>query len=198
MGGKDLPEFRSFTSRFIGRASQLITDVIILPPPPSPAKEYSIQEDKATHFKAVWDTGASSTAITQRVVDELKLAPTGMRQVHTASGTVLSESYAVAVALPNRVIIPLINATKSDLGNCAIDVLIGMDVIGQGDFAVTEENGCTVMSYRWPHCATIDYNADAENIKLNRALAANKQNRHKQPTSQKAKKAKRKKSRRKR
>lgn len=32
-----------------------------------------------------------------------------------------------------------------------LDVLIGMDIITTGDFAITEDNGNTVVSYRIPH-----------------------------------------------
>jgi hypothetical protein len=37
------------------------------------------------------------------------------------------------------------------------DALIGMDVITQGDFAITNLNGKTVMSFRVPSIAMIDF-----------------------------------------
>ena len=38
-----------------------------------------------------------------------------------------------------------------------IDVLIGMDIITLGDFAITNFGGKTVMSYRYPSVCTIDF-----------------------------------------
>ncbi len=37
------------------------------------------------------------------------------------------------------------------------DVLIGMDIIGAGDFAVTNLNGKTTFSYRYPSMERIDF-----------------------------------------
>jgi hypothetical protein len=45
--------------------------------------------------------------------------------------------------------------TKGDLGST--DVLIGMDVICKGDFALTHKGGKTVFSFRYPSIATIDF-----------------------------------------
>jgi uncharacterized protein YchJ len=37
------------------------------------------------------------------------------------------------------------------------DVLIGMDIITRGDFAVTNSDGRTTFSYRWPSTKRIDF-----------------------------------------
>jgi hypothetical protein len=37
------------------------------------------------------------------------------------------------------------------------DVLIGMDIIGEGDFAVTHQDGKTTFSFRVPSLKTIDF-----------------------------------------
>jgi len=37
------------------------------------------------------------------------------------------------------------------------DVLIGMDVITQGDFAITNKDGMTTFSFRTPSLITIDF-----------------------------------------
>lgn len=45
--------------------------------------------------------------------------------------------------------------TGNDLGD--VDMLIGMDVISKGDFAVTNVGGITTFSFRIPSQETIDY-----------------------------------------
>ena len=47
--------------------------------------------------------------------------------------------------------------------NC--DVLIGMDVITSGDFAVSNHNGKTVFSFRVPSVETTDYVKKAQFIR---------------------------------
>lgn len=103
----------------------------------------------------IWDTGASSSFITQKVVDALSLKPTGMTEVKTAGGSHTSPTFLVAFILPNNVII---GQLKVPVGTIAGgDVLIGMDVITLGDFSVSNFEGITRMSFRIPSSAKIDY-----------------------------------------
>ncbi len=107
-------------------------------------------------FKGLWDTGASASAINHRVVKECGLLPIGRSQVQTADGLRDSEIYGINMYLPNQVAIGEIRATCGDLGPNT-DVLIGMDVITTGDFAVTNANNRTVMSFRFPSIEHIDF-----------------------------------------
>jgi len=45
-----------------------------------------------------------------------------------------------------------------------VDAIIGMDVICKGDFAITNVNGETRMSFRYPSVGTIDYVVEANKI----------------------------------
>ncbi len=45
----------------------------------------------------------------------------------------------------------------SEIGNQGIDLLIGMDIIGLGDFAVTNLNGVTQFTFRLPSVESIDF-----------------------------------------
>lgn len=107
-------------------------------------------------FAAIWDTGASASAITQNVVDQCGLAPIGMTKVQTADGEVDAELYLVNMGLPNQVGFMHLQVTKANLGANA-DVLIGMDIISQGDFTVTNKGAVTVFSYRYPSVVHIDF-----------------------------------------
>lgn len=109
---------------------------------------------------AVWDTGASGSVITQNVVDALKIQPTGMTQVNTASGQEVSPVYLVDFMLPNAVIIQGLRVTLGKLAN--FDVLIGMDVINVGDFSITNVNQKTKMTFRVPSSVEIDYVKEME------------------------------------
>lgn len=47
------------------------------------------------------------------------------------------------------------------IGEQGIDVLIGMDVISKGDFAISNYNGKTQFSFRIPSQNDVDYKAEA-------------------------------------
>jgi hypothetical protein len=79
-----------------------------------------------------------------------------MAVVHTASGQRTTSVYFVSVFLPNKVVLPQLRVTEGDLPGDT-DVLIGMDIIGQGDFAVTNKDGKTVFSFRIPSLDRIDF-----------------------------------------
>ncbi len=112
---------------------------------------------KYTSIKAIWDTGASGSAITKKVAQQLGLIPTGMAQVNTANGMAVQNTYTIDIGLPNKVIIQSIIATEIDALAAGCDALIGMDVITLGDFSITNHNGTTCMSFRIPSGQEIDY-----------------------------------------
>ena len=108
-------------------------------------------------FNAIWDTGATGTAITSNVVKSLGLIPTGGKNVSTANGIIYQNTHIINVGIPNLAIIQGLVAT--DLGSLAggCDVLIGMDIINLGDFSITNHNGITCLSFRMPSSHEIDY-----------------------------------------
>lgn len=59
--------------------------------------------------------------------------------------------------LRNNVIVSDILVIGSEIGNQGIDLLIGMDIIGLGDFAVTNLNGVTQFTFRLPSVESIDF-----------------------------------------
>ena len=113
------------------------------------------EEPPYEQFQAIWDTGATGSAITQEVVDRLQVKPIGMAQVGHANGHTNAEVYLINVKLPNEVAFVGIRATKLKLTDT--DMLIGMDVITMGDFAITNVSGKTAYSFRVPSIECIDY-----------------------------------------
>lgn len=113
--------------------------------------------NKSASLKAIWDTGATGSAITKKIVQQLGLIPTGMSQVHTANGTVAQKTYTIDIRLPNNVMIQEIIATEVDALSGGCDALIGMDIITLGDFSITNHNNNTCMSFRFPSLHEIDY-----------------------------------------
>lgn len=100
-------------------------------------------------YTGIWDTGASGSVITRRVIENLGLQSVDRAPVSTAAGVRESDVYLVNIALPSQVGFKGLRVTEGDI--LGVDVLIGMDIICLGDFAITHESeGDLVMSYRTP------------------------------------------------
>lgn len=114
----------------------------------------SVDDLQKVSINALWDTGATNCVITQRIVDALGLLPITHTQVHDASGMRPSLVYAVTLILPNM----RVDISFATLGIIiSADMLIGMDVINLGDFAITNKNNNTIFSFRMPSQKHIDY-----------------------------------------
>lgn len=142
----------SFTIKWDNRVNQLITDCHIA----LPVKDEAVfDEDTLEDFKALWDTGATGTVISKAVVDKLGLIPTGKTVCHHAAGSSSVNVYDICIALPNKVAIPLLRVTEGTL--FGFDVLIGMDIIGKGDFSISNYSNKTVLSFRFPSSQETDF-----------------------------------------
>ena len=105
-------------------------------------------------FRGIWDTGANCSAITQKVVDALSLEPVNFVVVGHAHGFADTGEYLVNFSLPNMIGISQLRVIRGMFDDC--DILIGMDIINRGDFAVSNYNGKTTFSFRIPSVADVD------------------------------------------
>ena len=143
--------FNCFTLDCPGLARTLITQVQIgLPFDPATSKEPSLSKT----FIAIWDTGATGSVIMQKVIDELGLKDSGMTTAIGIEGEHPTNTYLVSIALPNRIAFPSIRVTSGKVLHA--DVLIGMDIISNGDFSVSNYGGKTCFSFRIPSIERID------------------------------------------
>lgn len=116
-------------------------------------------EPENFEFTALWDTGATHSVISQACVDACGLAPTGVAQVRGVHGQQTRPTFLVNIILPDAVVMTGVRVTLGELGGA--DLLIGMDIITQGDFSVTNAGGTTKFSFRIPSMEHIDYAAQA-------------------------------------
>jgi predicted aspartyl protease len=147
------PNSQSFTATAAGLRRELITPCEI-------SAAFDPAADPKTHaqlfdFQAIWDTGATNSVISPKVVAACGLKPIGMTEVHTANGTCKAEQYSVNIYLPNKVAFQSVRVTNQPL--IGTPILIGMDIIATGDFAVTNVGGKTTFSFRWPSLERIDF-----------------------------------------
>ena len=108
------------------------------------------------HYTALWDTGSTMTVISDYLAKEMKLEPVGEMIADTAGGKYVAKRYIISLHLPNRLNIENVMISSGKLGP-GIDILIGMDIITLGDFAITNYNNKTVFSFRFPSSEVIDF-----------------------------------------
>lgn len=98
---------------------------------------------------ALWDTGASRTCVSQRLIKALGLPLTVFDSIITAAGVMPCGVYCVDILLPGDILIK--NIKVLDIPDTtACDVLIGMDVICRGDLAISNAANATWVSFRSP------------------------------------------------
>jgi len=112
---------------------------------------------KHLELKAIWDCGADGSFITKNVAKELKLKPINEIKVIGIGGFTIGKLYLIDIYLSNKIKIRKIIVTECKELVEDYDVLIGMDIISKGDFAVSNFNGKTVFTFRVPSKETIDF-----------------------------------------
>jgi len=137
----------SFTSKYNGLARSLHTPVNV---------ESAINPVVKIKIDALWDTGAGSSLIRPEVAAKLHLQPVSKTLISTPTDKdVPSNVYLIHIYLPNGAKIINVHACEGIPNSC--DMLIGMDVISLGDFAVTNFSGRTMFSFRIPSMTEIDF-----------------------------------------
>ena len=144
---KKTEQGHSFTKIYNGIVRSLPTTVFV---------ESAANPDKQVEANALWDTGASSSLIRPEIAAKLNLKPISKTLMATPSDkAVPSNIYLINLYLPSKARIVKIQALEVIPNSC--DMLIGMDVIVLGDFAVTNFNGQTIFSFRVPSLTGIDF-----------------------------------------
>jgi len=148
----------AFTTKANGYLRELSNEILVSP---SSSTILPGQTPNPIKAKAVWDTGATNTCISSRIVQSLNLISISKTPISGVTSTVLANVYLVDIYLPNKVIIPNIQVSEPpSLNSC--DILIGMDIIRLGDFSITNADGKTWFSFRIPPAKNhIDYVKDA-------------------------------------
>lgn len=147
-------DYKAMTWEWAGRIRRILTPVHI-----SEAYDPSLSEADRPQIvlaTALWDTGATGSVVSSTLAKKLALFPTGSAQVNTAAGVTTTDTYVISLRLPNGVGISGVQVTSCP-PQPGFDFIIGMDVIALGDFTITNENGRTTMSYRFPSIKKIDY-----------------------------------------
>ena len=145
-----MPPSYAFTTVADG-LSNVLKNLCVISPADEPEGEFH-------GFEAIWDTGATHSSITQEVVDRCGLESIGKTKVYHAGiddEPDETDNYLVNIRLPNRVTVQNVQVSRG--GFSGADILIGMDIISGGDFAITHMGGKTKFTFQVPAQADIDF-----------------------------------------
>lgn len=131
---------------FNERIDSIITDCFIVMP--SGVLDENGDRRYCKIENAVWDTGATNTVISPEIVEALALKPIGNTSISSYGGIVEANMYKIDLCFENGYKIRNLEVMSGDYSD--YDVLIGMDVITQGDFCISTVNGKTSFCFRIP------------------------------------------------
>ena len=147
-----LVKARNYCVDYIRRVNELETDIHV--GMPACSVEQAVKYDRT--LKAVWDTGAQGTSISFALANEMQLVQTAEIILNGVTGSCSCRVFLISLFLPNDIVIPELQVSECP-GDIGCDVLIGMDIITMGDFAISHRHGHTVFSYRIPSIERIDF-----------------------------------------
>ncbi len=83
---------------------------------------------------ALIDTGAQTTAISEKIVSKLGLIPRGTAKVYTSQSSKIVNEYDIAIEFDTDAYINTLRVLGADLQDHSIDCLVGRDVLQHGVF----------------------------------------------------------------
>jgi len=105
-------------------------------------------EGKCVETYALWDTGATHSVFTPKIVQDLGLIAVDTKIVSGIDKEKSSDIVVATILLPNAMVLPGRRYSVNFIPGA--DVIIGMDIISMGDFVITNARGKTLFSFVIP------------------------------------------------
>lgn len=157
-------DFRAFTIKHTGITNRIVTDIAISEAfdPTNPP----IHSPRTHKTAALWDTGATASVITEATAIALGLIASGSAYINHAGGSSLCKTYLTNFFLPNKVCVAGVMVFECPDIAGHFGAIVGMDIISQGDFSITNHKGQTWMTFRTPSISAMDYVIEANKIRF--------------------------------
>lgn len=130
-----------FSRQYKNIPSQLLIPIHIIDP---------ITWDSSIECQGLIDTWATNCVISSRMASELNLIQSWLVKTYHAWGVSDCKQYTVKLELPDSYITNTLLVTEWPIDLQGFDVLIGMDVITEGDFTMTKKDGWLLISFITP------------------------------------------------
>jgi len=126
-----------------------ICQVVIKPSLPT-IEKLKLQKSKIPLVKvlALIDTGASTTAISHKVVKDLKLVPRGTAKVYTSSRhSEMRNEYDISLEFGKDIYLQILRALEANLKDQTIHCLIGRDILQHGKLVYNGPKNKVVLTF---------------------------------------------------
>ncbi len=108
---------------------------------------FTSQFPQCRQYTGIWDCGSSATRISQKVVQDLQLKPLGTVSVREfGASEKIREVFSLSIALSPDIVFSDVRVTNGYFPP-DFDVIIGLDLMTQGDFRLRKENGKMVVEF---------------------------------------------------
>jgi len=135
------PKHLTFSFYFAKKQNKIIT----------PVNLYPVQLNTAAFLStdAIWDTGASMSVVTPEIKNKLKVSPIDKKTIAGVHSTQIVDIVFITLELPNNVIKKNIEVAVCNIPS-NVGMILGMDIIALGDFALSHGNDQTLLSFAVP------------------------------------------------
>ena len=141
---------KAITQKYSYKAESILSSCIVIKAILHNKLEYCEAQD------VLWDTGATNTIVSKNIIDALKLEPIKKAYISGIGGNVEASTYKLSLYFPKSgAWIKDIEVLACDLEDN--DIVIGMDIITQGDLAITNKDGETWFSFSLPASEHIEF-----------------------------------------
>jgi len=120
-----------------GLASKIVSQAVII----------SVDSGKSINVSAIWDTGATTSLINDKIVKSLRLKKIGIAQVKHVAGATAFPIHLAAIDIKGGMKITE-HRLVSFPSIHPFDMIIGMDIIAQGNFYIENNGGNTIFSFK--------------------------------------------------
>jgi hypothetical protein len=119
---------------------------------------------RAFAVRAMWYTGSTGCCVSKELVSALGLKCISLLELTSAHGSKRAKVYLVDIVFPDNTIAKNVIAAEI-IPSSSFDFIIGMNIIRHGDFAISNDNGKTVMSFRLPSAnKAIDFSNESDTL----------------------------------
>jgi SEC-C motif/gag-polyprotein putative aspartyl protease len=158
-------DYKAFTLKATGRMNAIVSEVgISLPNIPNESQNLILKTN------ALWDTGATNSVITKSLAKSMNLVAIDKVHVQHAGGISEVNVFLISIYLPNQIEIPAIRVSECEDNAGHFGIIIGMDIISFGDFAISNFNNSTVFTFRIPSVQEIDFVIDHQDYQKKNLL----------------------------
>lgn len=160
----------AFKFVYAGIANTLVTPVLCLPRGIAPSPSF---DPKPYEILALWDTGATDSCITPAAAKRIGIHKSQVRPIQITGVNSKKQWCPVyktgALVLPQGVPLPGQKLVEATVASPHAEILIGMDIISQGDFAISNGGGNTTFCFSMPPAQNpIDLLEKAERVNKRR------------------------------